>query len=88
MLLQTVAARILSLTLFKVYSVFYVYGYFTYMYVCTTYMHGTYRGQKKVLDALELVRGSCELLWILGTEPGSSGRAVISPASYVKVFCI
>lgn len=33
-------------------------------------------GQKRKLDPLELVTGSCEQMWMLGTKSGSSSRAV------------
>jgi hypothetical protein len=35
-------------------NVFYVYGYFAYMYVCTPHVCSTCRSKKRVLNSLEL----------------------------------
>ena len=43
-------------------KILYVYGYFACLYVCTKYVLGTHRGQKRALDPLELeFKDSCKL---------------------------
>ena len=59
---------------------FKVYGYVRVWFICLCiYVHacGTYRGQKRISDPLELelqVVMSC-LIWVQGTEIKPSGRA-------------
>ena len=50
---------------------------FAYMYVCTSCLCGSHGGWEKVLNPLEWELWST--MWMLGIEPGSSGKA-ISPA--------
>lgn len=69
-----------------VYISIYVYRYFkdlfTFMYVdilpacmfCSPYVCTAYRGQKRLLDLLELELMLLAAMWALGTVPGSLAR--------------
>lgn len=46
-----------------------VYGYFACMYICTPPAFNASKGQKRVLDSLELLLVP---MWVLGTQFGSS----------------
>jgi hypothetical protein len=51
-------------------------SYIYVMYVCAPHSCSCHRNQKRVLDPLKL-ESFVNPMWMLGTKPGSSARAVV-----------
>lgn len=65
-----------------IFSIFIFICIFACMYVCTTYALSTQKGKKEVLEPWNCI------LWVLGTKPEFSERALNHKAIFPVIICI